>query len=379
MLPDRAFLARERVLLDRLEMGLADEGYRLFHALPREAGEVRAAGEELPGVYSTPLPCALRGLPLTRGLRVSSLLDRVRLAAASEDVPVGVAGGVGVGVGVGGGGRVLDVVHAFGPESWAFAADLARRVGAKLVIEVDSTRVWPQAARAAASAANLGLEVRCLCADEPLLGEMQRGAGRWPRGVRAAPGFWGVHVPARARDWSAPRDSTSVVMLAGRDDPAAVRSALEGLALAAASVPELMLFVGADLASAMPIFAWCQRLGLEGRLTVLPTIEGQRELVVQADILLIADASGAARTIVLDAMASGMAVIARPDPMVSCLQDGRTARLIGPAATDVSAALTGVIHTPAQAATLAASARQYVQTQRLASGYVRQVLGAYRE
>jgi hypothetical protein len=371
MLPDRAFLARERVLLDRLEMGLADEGYRLFHALPREAGDARAAGEELPGVYSTPLPCALRGLPLTRGLRVSSLLDRVRRAAASEDAPVGLPVAVGE--------RLLDVVHAFGPESWAFAADLARRVGAKLVIEVDSTRVLPRAARAAASAANLGLEVRCLCADEPLLGEMQRGAGRWPRGVRAAPGFWGVHIPAPVRDWSAPRESTSVVMLAGHHDPAAVRSALEGLALAAASVPELMLFVGADLASAMPIFAWCQRLGLEGRLTVLPTIEGQRELVVQADILLIADASGAARTIVLDAMASGMAVIARPDPMVSCLQDGRTARLVGPAATDVSAALTGVIHTPAQAAALAASARQYVQTQRLASGYVRQVLGAYRE
>lgn len=381
MLPDRDFLLRERRLLDRLEVGLADEGYRLFHALPESAlRDATPHADDLPGVYSTSVPYADTGLPMTTSLRAGALAAALLGMIASEGgAQVGGApvreGAVGT--------PMIDVVHAFGQGAWPLAAGLARRLGARLIVEVfDAAMVQPATRLFNGVGAHDG-RTTCLAADQPLLSALRAAMPRAAPPSAVTLARWGVHVPATARDWSRPAAARAVVLLATGTDRPGIRAALEGLGRAAADQADLLVFVDSDLCARAPVWAWAREVGLGDRLSVLAQVERGRDLVTQADVLLMPEAAGVQRTFALDAMASGMLVVARPDPMVSWLVDGQTARLVGspsgapPDAAAWAGALTDLLAHPDKAAALAASARQHVARGALMSGYLRDVLSAY--
>src|SRR5213595_3029987 len=68
ILADEFFASRERGLLTRLEVGLADEGVRVIHAVP-EGTKTEAPG----GVFSRVLTYSPKTLILTRSLAVRKL------------------------------------------------------------------------------------------------------------------------------------------------------------------------------------------------------------------------------------------------------------------------------------------------------------------
>ena len=99
---------------------------------------------------------------------------------------------------------------------------------------------------------------------------------------------------------------------------------------------------------------------------------------MHADFLVQPEARGDQRTIVLDAMAARMLVIAGADPMVSILADGKTARLISkPDGNEWYTAIAGLLKDVKEAQRLADSAHDCVRDQRRASEQIRLILQAY--
>ena len=381
ILPDRPFLGRERSLLTRLEVGLADDGMRVLHAVPASAGNIESLG-----VYSTSVTYQDRAVPLTLGLRAGTLLDLIDDTSPAEP-----------------GRPLLDLIHAFGPGSWAIASSIARRLGTPLVVELyNAEHLAPLAALARKIARAVsgdpgrlsGYGLHIISAD-PALAEIAHQAvanGTLPPSTPIYSATWGVHVPEVAHtppplasNNAAPR-ALAVAMLANpgltRATRAAATRAVETAIVAVADLVsrglDLVIFCDAELASRVPVFRAAGRAGISNRLNIIDDLEGQREMLLTSDVLLLATASGEQRTVVLDAMASGTLVLAQPDAANSTLIDRVTCRLCdarSPQAwIDTAAPL---LADPAQVAALIASARNYVNTSRLASSHVVQLLAAY--
>src|SRR5262245_54203201 len=112
IIADESFAARERAMLSRLEVGLADESVRVIHAVPR-----RAAHWYHGEVYSQAVTYQDRGLAISRGWRAQQIVHELEGLVDGEATAV-------------------NVVHAFGLGCWPIAVELARLLGAGLAIEV---------------------------------------------------------------------------------------------------------------------------------------------------------------------------------------------------------------------------------------------------
>lgn len=348
-------------MLARLEIGLADEGHRVLHAVPASLADAGLA-PDAPAVYSTPVPYADSGLPLTGGLRAQSLLETIA-ATAPPDA----------------GRPAIDAVHAYGRSAWSMGERLARRTGSALLLEVfDGASISP-----AAEAALLNKSVHLVAADGPIAEQLAKRVD--PSRVHSCP--WGVHLAEVAHDDEQIARGAGVLTIAiltTGNDADSLRTAVKGAA-ALAGRPEfvqrgVMLFVDAEVARQRPVWRWADEAGLGGRLSVIADLEGRREMVLQADVLMSPDCEGRQRSFLLDAMAAGMLIVARPDPLTSALIDGQTCRLVAGNTPESWAEAVGSLLGADHAATarqLGEAARAYVRGERLASRHVASVLAAY--
>src|SRR5690606_5421874 len=114
------------------------------------------------------------------------------------------------------------------------------------------------------------------------------------------------------------------------------------------------------------------------RFSLAPNLEGRREPVLRGDLLLLPEALGEHRSIALDAMAAGMAVVALADPYVGSLIDGRTAALVKEPGADLwAAALSPLLEAADAAHALGERAREFVRTERRASVHVASLVDGY--
>jgi len=348
IIADRSFAVREQSLLSRLEIGLADEGVRVVHAVP-----IECLGSESVGLYSTTVGYQDRGFAISRLRRAQELLDTVGEA-------LGNAGGI-------------DVVHCFGGAAWAIGAEFARLAGAPLIVEVERADEL-SAAAALGGSRGAAAPAMFLCPD-PAIGEAM--LGRAP-GAQVNTVPWGVHGPSGSR---APFDTGSTVTVAVLVEHGAGKgaaAALEALASAATTYPGLLAFFSIGDGRDDTVWKQARRLNLLERLSINSEMEARREPILQADLLLLPDASGQQHSLTLDAMAAGMVVIAAADRMNSSLIDGRTARLVhGATGQAWQEAIRRTLADPAAAHALAASAGEWVGRERSVSAHVSGVLRAY--
>lgn len=350
ILADEFFASRERGLLTRLEIGLADEGVRVIHAVPE--GTPTDSGE---GVFSRVLTYSSKTLMLTRPLAVRKLVRAVAEMDATTD-----ASGI-------------DVVHVFGGSVWQLGADLASEVGAGLALEV-----WRSGLVERARTIRLEDDAPLFIAPDQAV---ERALINVPAGgehpaVRLA--AWGVHTPAHAREILVPDRAPSIMLVGSGRDAHAFRAAIEGVASIARERPDLLIFCDAIAARRCDAWALARKLGILHNLSLIEELEGRRDLLLYGDILVQPEAHGEQRSILLEAMATGMIVAAGADPMVSILQDGLTARLVArPAGPDWAAVLRDIVNNNERARALARTARDYVKINRRASDHVRAVLSAY--
>lgn len=341
------FASRERTLLARLEIGLADEGESVLQALPRQ---VLATLE--PGVFARSLAYSTRTFFLTRRLAVRRLAQSVRDILRDE---------------VGG----IDVVHVFGGSAWGLAGELAGELKAALAVEVWRFGLCERAAREWDFGG--GGAPALFAPDAVTERELRRLAPRAQ--VFAAP--WGV-LPADAREVLLPERAVSVMMVGTGRDGAAFAAALGGVVAAAKGTPDLLIFCDADAARRADLWKVARKLGVLDRLSLIEDLEARRDLVLEGDVLVHPEAAGEQRSLLMEAMARAIPVVAARDPRVSVLVEGTTARLVaGEQAGQWEAALRGLLTDVAGARALGASARAVVREQRRASAHVKAVLSGY--
>lgn len=351
ILADEFFASRERGLLTRLEIGLADEGVRVIHAVP--AG---TATHEPEGVFSRAITYSSKTLMLTRPLAVRKL---ARDLAAMEDAEDSAA---------------IDIVHVFGGSVWTLGADLAREINAGLALEV-----WRAGlvARARGFESSPDTQPLFLAPDPAIERALTASdAGSTPPPARLA--AWGVLTPDAPRAVLDDGQATSVMLVGSGRDAGAFRAAIEGLAPVVKQRPDTLVFCDALAARRCDIWSLARTLNILPNLTLIEELESRRDLLVHGDLLLLPEAHGEQRSIVLDAMAGGMVVVAAEDPFVTVLQDNVTARTVArPHAGEWSRVLLEVTGSTAESRRLARSAHQHIRTHRRASDHVRAVLGAY--
>jgi len=347
ILLDRPIARRERIMLSRLEIGLADEGVRVLHAVPRAILVSESAG-----LYSRTVGYDPAGFPIPTRVRARALVSALDAAISEAET-----GGV-------------DLVHCFAPATWRLGLETARELGAAAAIEV-----WSLDALAGASE-TLSHTVRpsLMIADPALL---KAAADRFPvHTVHSTP--WGVHGELLQRESLSSDRIIGVLMLVSGTHPAHVSAAIHGFAAAAARDPRLMAFINTERATGHAVWRMLRRLNLADRVSLIPDAEARRETILNLDALIIPEPSGRLRTMPLDAMACGMPVIAAPDPALTIYLDGITARLVERAdAAAWEQAFVDLATGREHIAKLTNSAAAWVATNRPASAHVASVLRAY--
>lgn len=347
---DELFASREQALLSRLEVGLADEGTRVIHAIPRAAASY-APGDMISRV--------LEYKPRKLGFAVDAEARRMAanlssLQSAESETPT--------------------VIHVFGGGAWGIGASLARRFNAILAVEAWRCGLAERARRLAMQA---GLRVLFLAPDSSIERELGQPDGSAEQ-LTIRPCRWGVIAPTVPNSVLEPGRAAALMMVGTGRDVRAFTSALQGIALALREVPDALVFCDSQAARRSNLWALARKLKFEHRLSLIGELEGRRDLVMHGDVLVQPEAGGEQRSVTLDAMAHGMLVAAAEDRNVSSLVDGMTARLVKtPTAEAWSAVITDIFKGRDRARSLGNAARAFVKDQRKASAHVRSVLDAY--
>jgi len=368
LIADRDFATREHAMLDRLEVGLADDGVRVVRASPALNTEVEAAsfGERLiyePGV-ATDL-AELRLLPPAVALKgVRRQGEAIAKALAEMKLP--------------GKDRPIDVIHGFGGRCWHVAIETAWRTGASVVLDVWSERCLDrvEATEKIHAHSSEPLPLLWVAPDEDLLDDLRERSITCP--TRPVP--WGVHVPDEVVAWRRDEEPASIVLLSTGRDHAGLVAALEGIAPIAADHPDALFFLdAAALKSHSRIWRALERLGLVERVSLIADLEGRRELILKADCLIQPEHRLGRRSITFEAMAAGMSVVARAADAAPGLTDARTAFLVE--STDADAwelAVRRPLEDRALARAVGEEARSFIRASRTVSGQISASLEAYR-
>lgn len=363
IIADNSFATREHALLSRIEVGLADEGVRVIHAAPPA---VRAPATPALGIQSTVVSYhtpALQLQPLAR----RSAVDLLAAAERTSEDPLR-----------------IDIVHAFGEPCWPVALEVARAARAAVLIELWHPGLVPAAADLLARArrAANGPVPEFLTSEAAVASAM---TALEPRArVYSAP--WGVHVPDAPRPIRVADGSRdlSFAVLYDTGDPRTLAAPLAGIAEATSGVADALI-VGAidDATSRRETRLWsvARKLGLLDRFSILPDMEARRDPVLAMDILLLPEPRGRQRTLTLEAMARGMAVVAAPDAATELLSEGSsTARLVPSNTPKAWAdAIGGLIRNSAAHADLTSAAHQHLRSHRTASTHIADILRAYQQ
>lgn len=346
---DGGFATHEHALRTRLEMGLADEGVRVFTALPEDRAE-HAIGSDL---FCTSLFYGRPGPFTTRKTRAAALISGL-----VDRAPPG------------SGERAVDVVHAFGGLVWEMALEVGRQSGAAVVCEVWRSGLVGRA-KALRAVTDHGVPV-ALAVPAEALGRELVDVRDVP--VRVTP--WGVSTSASPRTRDA-RTRSLMVAATGRD-PVRLRACLEAVAACFARDEQMLGFLDVAASDRSDAWKWLDELGLADRVSIVGSFSESRDLVLRGSVLLVPEALGEYRSLLLDAMAAGMPIVAAADPRVAWLRDRETAWLVeGLSAEQWVEPLERLARDPEGASGLVASARGYVAREHRMSGHVAGVLGLY--
>jgi len=368
LLADRSFIMRERLLIDRLEIGLADEGVRVARASPDLGAPIKPVGFSQMLLYEPvatfPASEALANLASMTGLfgpaRPARDLYRQleQLSLPGGDTPI-------------------DIIHAYGEDCWSIAIELASMCDAWLVMEVWSLALADRVRRIERELDRRGdvEDMIWLAPNEPLRTAVESAGAE--RAVRLAP--WGVHALTDPTAWSNDNSPASILVVCSGHESSSLVPALEGIAEAVQDHPDTLVFLDAvAMRDHRKVWGAVESLNLAGNLSIIPDVESRRELALRADVLVYPEAEGELRTIILDAMAAGMTVAALSDPCADELIDAETAVIVPQPATSAwGDALRRILSDRERSRALGLRGRDFVREHRRASAHIRAVLDAY--
>jgi len=361
ILADRSFATREHAMLRRLEIGLIDEGIRVLRAQPKGCPAEPTTG--LAGIVSYNDRAWRYIMPAPEGA-IARDIEALALDArpdSDEDFD-----------------SSIDLIHAFGDKAASLALLLAGALGSPTLLEVWSASLCARMAAIEhrhARLDSLGLSVAWLAPDTAILDAAGRSATRWP----VLPSRWGVHTPAAEPAQRRENSPISLAVLSSGLDPQGALAFLDGLARAAATHEDLLVFLDSAAVEHSPV-VWrrATELGLLDRLSVIADMESRRDLILSADLLVQPESRGEHRTVILEAMAWGVAVLARSDPLVECLHTPQAVTVLERTPEAWERSLLPLLGDRAVIARVGAAGREYARDQCAAHRQVEATLAAYR-
>ncbi|RMD63084.1 MAG: glycosyltransferase family 1 protein [Planctomycetota bacterium] len=373
LLVDADMHRREKPLLDRLLVGLLDEGVRPTLAAPAAALRVDASqpepasaarssggGENETGfVRLVEIEPHLPG-PGERG-EAASIVERAKV----DEKDAG-------------------VVHAWGEGVWRLAMRCAARLGWPCVVE--AWRVCPPSQLRAAKRFWRRLAQRsplCFAAsDERLAEALTRGLGR-EEGVMVQTSLWGSHAASTPllRRSASPPLLCCALATSGRDVEALV-AAVEGFTAVARDDDGAMLFLDEE-ATSRSRAAWRRAKALQAldKVTMLPDAEANRLWTLRCPFVLAPDRLGERRSALLDALGQGAVTLCSDEPCPPRWFQADTTAVVVPEATPQAwaATLERLWRQPAQAAAISEGAAAFVQQERSVWRHVQATLAVYAE
>jgi glycosyltransferase involved in cell wall biosynthesis len=361
ILTDADIAAREASMLSRLEIGLLGQNVRILYAEPSD-DRLHIDAESL-----------ITGLTYTSGGSILTLKARARRLVRDIDEHIGFDDPSS---------SRLDVVHAIGVNAWSMALQTASSAGSNLVVEVLSQSELDRVRSFEASAARaLGDEARFawLAPGQAMHDALREQARKSP--VLLTP--WGAHVSEAMKR---PRPSEQLpavaIITAGRSSKRLNRllDTLKALPPAEGSNPPLIFLDEHAVSQTHTVARHAREIGIEDRLSIVPSLEHSRALTTRCDLLVLPDGDGQNRSIILDAMASGVLVASAADPLLSdVLIDGTTALIAHETGADSwKAILQRALNAEGDGiAEILANARALIKEDRTASTHVDALVAAY--
>ncbi|MEM1424545.1 MAG: glycosyltransferase [Planctomycetota bacterium] len=358
LIADARFSRREHAFLRRLEIGLLGEGPRVLRAVPEVSYPIQP--ETLGRIVAYPEHRSRFG----RASAMRRFIDALRSATPAITTDSD--------------GALFEVVHAFGQECWDRAAHTAELMGGALVIELTSasdiraTRGFEHTLRTR----HPDLQPPVWTAPNRRIEEAARLLSL--RGdVRLTP--WGVHTPSRAHRPRDPDRPLSVSVVCSGVEPKALHPLLDAFAQLGDQRERVMLFVDATATDAdHGLWARAEQLGILEHITFVADMESRREIVLETDVLAIPERMGQLRTILLDAMACGMLVVSRDDPLIEATATEGVALIIEePSKAAWLDTLRSIAADPALVTQFGAHARERVREDRPVHRHIEAVMDAY--
>ncbi len=348
ILVDARFALHERALVERVLVGLADEGIMAQVVLP-QGRRLEEKGFDL---ISEPIWYADRGLAFTRHIRASQVARQV---TKDCDSTIG----------------VIDIVHVFGGAAWSMGRELARILGAGMVFEL-----WRAGLIDSAKSLHLDASDRALflIPERPFEAGLSKGG----LGQRVHLAQWGAQVSAEpAQIFHQDKNTSIVLMSSGRQKDQCI-AAFEGIADAIESHPQVMVFANLEVVQRADLWGRVQNRKLEDRFTIIDRSEDRRDLLLRCDMMVYPDTLHEERTLLLDAMGIGMAIIAGNDEHITPIQESAGISIVDrPSRSSWAAKIGERLADPQATRRAGLESREYVTRNRRVGMYITSILDAY--
>jgi len=349
ILVDARFALHERALIERVIVGLAQEGVQPQVVLPKDR-HLEESGFDL---LSEPIWYADRGLSLTQRIRATQVARQV---TKERDPPTG----------------IIDIVHVFGGSAWSMGRELARVLGAGVILDVWRAGLIDSAKALHLNESDRGIFLVPERAFETSL--LQGGLGK-----RVQVAQWGAHVSSEPTPiFRNGKMSSIVLMSSGRQKEHCI-AAFDGIADAIQSFPDAMVFANLEVVERAGLWSRMRDRDLQGRFTIIDRSEDRRDLLLRCDMMVYPDTLHEERTLLLDAMGSGVSIVAGNDEFIAPIQDSpgvcmvdRPARIAW--ASKIGECLSDIESTRK----LGLDSRAYIIKNRRVAMYISSIMDAYQ-
>jgi len=323
-------------MLNRLTIGLIDQGVRLTRIVPETIDVEAVWRSEQRIALAARIPVPMRVLPWMRRTRAAGIASNF-----DKSKP--------------------DVIYAVGQDAWPIALDVARILDRPVALGIWRASLIRKGARLLNDK-----HVAAFIAPTPQIAEALEQLVD-PHLVSLVP--MGVAIPSKPKlVLERANQSIGVTAIGSGKDVNAYEAMLGGLSRLRQDYPQTQIVLELRGPHHHDIWRIARRLELLSAVSGIEDAAQHRTLLTCCDIMLVPENFGELSSVVLDAMASAMPIVARADRYLDMLIDEETALLVSkPDPQEWADRLASLISDPERARRLGRSARDFV-TERHASG-----------
>ncbi len=349
MIIDAERLAHEGPMLERVCADLIKEEIEVSRIVPDNLSPEQAEQIESDVGFTSQIEAPMAVPPWLRRMRAGRL---------AEDL----------------GSATPDVIHVVGQGAWKVGMDLAEEIHRPVTLDVWSMGL----ARRVPRGRGAGRVAAYLVPTKPILKAVCRRRVD-PELVSLVP--LGVNVPQRTRQvLTDTSEEIAVAIIGSGRDVAAYRALLTGLARSVRDFPQLQICMELRGPHEHDIWRHAQRLELLGHISAVRDAAPHAALIAECDVLIIPERYGEVRSIVLEAMASGVAIITSEDPAFDVLVGDETATVVGePSGVQWARELRRLFADPDRARALGAAGRELVMVRHRVQDQIAALVATFRK